>query len=328
MGEALAGGLGNLGGDAHDLGPQLEPALLDAAGGRLSDIRWFRTAWQRGGAATAFARVMVDGGPVRDVVVKVPMGPTEHRVCVAMGEGDGPGPRVVVHGTELGGWDLGWVVMERVEGEPASRSLCKESFEHLFRCAAHFAKRAAATIQMCPVRKEWDWESLLEKARQGARDNHLAHASDWVDRIKHLQRGLSRIVGVWTSRPMSGWCHGDLHPGNLMHRAPGSPWGEACALLLDYAECHLGHWVEDAVYVERQFWAKPELLFGVKPVSMLAKMRREAELETDGDYAELAAIRRVLMAAVAPAFLEREGHPAYLEAALGVLSKTLPTIHK
>jgi hypothetical protein len=99
-------------------------------------------------------------------------------------------------------------------------------------------------------------------------------------------------------------------------------------VLLDFAECHVGHWVEDAVYVERQFWAKPDLLFGVKPVSMLAKLRREAELETDGDYAELAAVRRLLMGAVAPAFIEREGHPAYLEAALGVVSKTLPTLVK
>jgi hypothetical protein len=325
MSESLPAGPGI---DAHDLGPQLEPALLSATDGRLSDIRWFRTAWQRGGSATAFAKLAHDGSGARDVVVKLPVGPTEYRATVALGDGEGPGPKVPLHGTELGGWDLGWVVMERIEGEPESRDLCRESFENLFRCAARFALRAERVMTSCPMRTEWDWVSLVERAREAVRDNHIAHEGDWIDRIKHLQRGLAKVVGVWTSRPMSGWCHGDLHPGNLMRRSKGSPWGSECPLLLDYAESHVGHWVEDAVYVERLFWAKPELLFGVKPVSMLAKVRRECGLETDGDYAELAAIRRALMAGVAPAFMEREGHPAYLEAALGVLTKTLPTILK
>jgi hypothetical protein len=326
MGEGLPEGLGV---DAHDLGPQLEPALIDATDRRVSDIRWFRTPWQRGGSATAYAKFHSgDGAGPRDVVIKMPVGPVEYRASVAMGDGNGPGPCVVEHGTEVGGWDFGWMVMERVVGEPASRSLCRESIEHLFRCAAMFSKRAAASMPPRPPRAEWDWEDLLDKARHAVRDNHLAHEGEWIDRIKHLQRGLSRVLAVWNARPQTGWCHGDLHPGNLMFRSEGSPWGDACAVLLDFAECHVGHWVEDAVYVERQFWAKPDLLFGVKPVSMLAKLRREAELETDGDYAELAAVRRVLMGAVAPAFIEREGHPAYLEAALGVVSKTLPTLVK
>jgi len=314
--------------DAHDLGPQLEPALVAATDGRLTDIRWFRTAWQRGGAATAFARLADESHGSVDVVVKLPMGPTEYRASVGLGDGGGPGPRIVLHGTELGGWDLGWVVMERIHGEPASRELCKEAFEHLFRCAAQFALRAEQVMTSCPMRKEWDWVALVDQAREAVRDNHIAHESEWIDRLKHLQRGLAKLVAQWVARPMSGWCHGDLHPGNLMHRSADSPWGDPSALLLDFAESHVGYWVEDAVYVERLYWARPELLFGVKPVSMLAKMRRELGLETDGDYAELAAIRRALMAGVAPAFLEREGHPAYLEAALGVLTKTLPTLLK
>ena len=326
MGEPLPDGLGV---DAHDLGPQLEPALIEACAGRLSDIRWFRTSWQRGGAATAYARLRdVDGGPERDVVVKLPVGPAEYRASVVMGDGEGPGPHVVVHGMELGGWDMGWVVMERADGEPASKNLSKQSFEHLFRCAARFARRAHDGLAKRSPPEEWDWEHLLEQARHAVRDNHLAHEGDWIDRIKHLQRGLGRVLSVWKARPRTGWCHGDLHPGDLVFRTGESPWGKPCAVLLDFAECHLGHWVEDAVYVERQFWTHPELLHGVKPVSMLAKMRREADLDTDGDYAELAAIRRVLMSAVAPAFLEREGHPAYLEAALGVLGKTLPSVVK
>lgn len=325
MGDPLPEGLGV---DAHDLGPQLEPALVDAAAGRLTDIRWFRTPWQRGGAATAYATLTDAKTGPREVVIKLPVGPTEYRATVAMGDGAGPGPCVALHGMEIGGWDFGWLVMERVEGEPASRDLCKESFEELFRCAAVFAKRAGDSMPPRAPRPEWDWEGLLEKARQAARDNHIAHEGDWIDKIKQLQRGVAKVAATWAARPMSGWCHGDLHAGNLMFRAEGSPWGDSCGVLLDFAECHIGHWVEDAVYVERQFWAKPELLHGVRPVSMLAKLRREAGAETEGDYAELAAIRRVLMSAVAPAFIEREGHPAYLEAALGVLSKTLPTVVK
>jgi hypothetical protein len=87
---------------------------------------------------------------------------------------------------------------------------------------------------------------------------------------------------------------------------------------------HAGHWVEDAVYLERLYWGRAEKLHGIKPVSMLAKFRRESGQEASDDYASLAHVRRVLMGSTAPAFLEREGHPRYLRAALENVEKSLP----
>lgn len=97
-------------------------------------------------------------------------------------------------------------------------------------------------------------------------------------------------------------------------------------MLLDLAEVHPGHWVEDAVYLERLYWMRPDALKGVKPVSLIARARKKHNLDTSDDYQRLADIRRVLMASCAPAFLQSEGHPRYLEAALGVLEKTLPRV--
>jgi len=76
--------------------------------------------------------------------------------------------------------------------------------------------------------------------------------------------------------------------------------------------------------LERQYWGHTELLHGVKPVSALAKLRRERGLPTDDQYAELCHARRVLMAACAPALLEREGNPKYLHAALELIERFLP----
>ena len=72
--------------------------------------------------------------------------------------------------------------------------------------------------------------------------------------------------------------------------------------------------------------ARHDALKGVKPVSLIARARKKHNLDTSDDYQRLADIRRVLMASCAPAFLQSEGHPRYLEAALGVLEKTLPRV--
>jgi len=141
---------------------------------------------------------------------------------------------------------------------------------------------------------------------------------------------LPHLVGLWAMRPINAWCHGDLHPGNAMRRdlvgAGGSGEGRAPCVLIDLALVHPGHWVEDAIYLERQFWGKPEGLFGIHIVSLLAKFRREAGLKTDGDYGLVANVRRVLMAACAPAHLAAEGNPKYLHAALETIDRVLPQV--
>src|SRR6185503_4504487 len=108
--------------------------------------------------------------------------------------------------------------------------------------------------------------------------------------IRAVQKMLPRLLERWQQRPMNTWCHGDLHLGNAMRR-PGAQPGQP-SVLIDLAMIHPGHWVEDAVYLERLYWAKPELLCGIKPVSELARLKREQGTLGQEDYAMLANTRR------------------------------------
>ena len=94
-------------------------------------------------------------------------------------------------------------------------------------------------------------------------------------------------------------------------------------VLLDLAFVHPGHWVEDAIYVERQFWAHPALLGKSKPVSLMGRHRRTLGLVSRGDHTRLASARRVLMAGCAPAWWDTEGSPAYGRRALQILETHL-----
>lgn len=323
-------------GHAHDLGPALQPALESACAGRLSNIRWFRTDWQMGGAATAYASLAsgLPDHPAQEVVIKLPVGPREHRAHSLL---DSPGdtqtpeapvPRLAAHGHELGGYDFAWLVMERLPGNPLSAHLHPEVFAELAEAAARFYACCTARWPLEPPRPDPDWSALLERAREAVKSNpSLTRAQDWTAAIKHVQRALPRLAQLWSDRATTGWCHGDLHPGNCMRRPDRSPWNAAPGcVLLDFAEVHPGHWVEDAVYLERLYWGRPQAIDGVKPVSLLAKARRAAGLDCSDDYGRLANIRRVLMAATSPAFLKREGHPAYLSAALEVIERVLPQV--
>ena len=317
--------------DAHDLGPALAPALMECCRNRLSELRWFRTDWQTGGAATAFGKfASEDGSGPREVVVKVPVGPREYRVMTALSDRDTPTPRVSAHGTELGGHDIAWVVMERFPGSPMSAKLHRDVIAHLVEAGVRFQEACGEVMPGDAPIREHDWEKLVDRGRECVRANEgtVPHAAQWLSALKHVQRVLPKLVQAWSGRDKHTWCHGDLHPGNCLHRPEGSAWGPSRYVLIDFAEVHRGHWVEDAVYLERQFWGRPQILDGLKPVSLMAQARRERGLDTSGDYGALANVRRVLMAATTPAFLEREGHPAYLNATLEVIEKLLPMIGK
>ncbi|TVQ64346.1 MAG: aminoglycoside phosphotransferase family protein [Phycisphaerales bacterium] len=316
---------------AGALGAALEPVLRDFCNGKLSEVAWFRADWQRGGAATGYATWAVEPGDEREVVVKLPVGPTEHRFTVGLAATDAPTPRVVAHGQEVGGYDLAWIVMERLPGDPLAAALHKEVFADLAEACAAFQRHAGA---LWPItgderrRADPDWGALLETARAAAKDSQIPHFARWNDAIKHTQKALPRMLAAWTARPITTWRHGDLHAGNAMRRPEGSPWGAPGCVLLDFAEVQPGHWVEDAVYLERMHWGRKDALDGVKPVSLLAKARRNAGMDTEGDYGVLANIRRVLTAASIPAFLDREGTPSHLNAALETLERLLPTVGK
>jgi len=311
---------------AHDFGPALEPILLEACNGRLSNIRWFRTDWQMGGAATAYGDFRFDGedGP-REVVIKLPLGPREHRMLVGLAETDAPTPRLAAHGDEIGPYHFAWAAMERLPGVPLSADLSKNTFRAVCEAAAVFYREAERLWPVAEAPDPPDWESLLARSRAVLRDNpQVPEHQRWTNAVKQTQKELDKLLRVWRSRPINTWCHGDLHPGNCMMRASASRWGEPRCVLFDLGEVHCGHWIEDAIFLERLFWGRPDVMKGVKPVSMLAKARRDNGLETEGDYALLANARRVLMAACVPAFLHREGHPAYMEQALRLLDRLLP----
>lgn len=319
------------GGSGSALASALAPALLDACAGRLSPIAWFRADWQRGGAGTGYAAWTFDDGSTRDVVVKLPVGPVERRFTVGLSETDAPSPRVVAHGMELGGYDLAWLVMERLPGDPLAAALHKEVFQELAEACAAFHHRAGELWPIGPDARraaDPDWGALIETARAAAKDSHIPHYAQWNDALKHTQKALPRLLAAWTARPINTWRHGDLHAGNAMRRPDGSPWGTPGCVLLDFAEVQPGHWVEDAVYLERMHWGRKDALDGVKPVSLLAKARRARGLDTEGDYGALANIRRVLTAASIPAFLDREGTPSHLNASLETLERLLPVVGK
>ncbi len=307
--------------DGHGLAISLGPALVKQCGGRLTSPEWFRSTWQHGGAATGFAHWNNDDGTQTDVLVKLPVGPVEFRWTTQLSseKRDHATARVIASGTAIGGYDLAWLIVERLDGQTLSHGWCKESLEDLLRAAAVMQARAAECAPITPATPSPDWSKLITRARDIARTSELPEAQHWNEIEKRVQKVLPRITARWDARPIDSWCHGDLHPGNAMRR------GKAC-VLIDLALVHPGHWVEDAVYLERQFWGKPDQLFGVHLVSMLAKHRRDLGLPTPGDYGALANIRRVLMAACAPVYMAREGHPRYLHAALETLDRLIPQV--
>ncbi len=318
-------------GDTHDLGSALEPALLHACNGRLADVRWFRTDWQISGASTAYGKyTLTPGEPPLDVVIKLPVGPREYRFLTGLAQTEAPTPRIAQHGNELGGYDFAWVVMERLPGNPPSAHLHKEVFEQLADAAACFYKHCAERWPLEAAPSPPDWSGMLTRAREAMKANpEIPHCREWIAAIKHTDKALPRLLTLWSGRAINTWRHGDLHPGNCMERPAGSPWKAAPGyVLFDLAEVVPGHWVEDAVYLERIYWGSPEALEGVKPVSLLAKARRALGLDTSDDYGSLANVRRVLMAATSPAFLQHEGRPAYLNAALTTIERLLPQVTK
>src|SRR5690606_12409434 len=153
--------------------------------------------------------------------------------------------------------------------------------------------------------------------------NGVAERQRWTEALKSLAHRLDSVTAIWESRGPIEWLHGDLHMANAMCREPGD---DAPVCLLDLAEVRPGHWVEDAVYLERQMWGFPERLRATKPVKAIGDARRRVGLDGGPDDARLATIRRVLLAGTAPAFMRSEGHPAYLRACLERLEQLLPQV--
>lgn len=294
------------------LAASLAPLLRERCNRCLGEIRWFRSTWQHGGASTGSATWTWPDGRTTPVIVKLPVGGVEHAWTARLGACDDqtwtesvdlPTPRVVAHDQTLGPYDLAWLIVERLEPHAAAAHPTRQWMEEILAAAAAFHARASSVQPITGHDARTDWEDLVAKSR--AATKNLGHeAQQWNETLKRVQKHLPRIVSIWESRAIDTWCHGDLHPGNALRRE--RPDGTHRCVLIDMAMVHPGSWIQDAVYLERILWSRPDLLDGFKPVSMLAKLRREAGLPTTGDYAAIANARRVLSAACAP--LEMGAH--------------------
>ena len=304
------------------LGAGLAPALHEACGGALSDIHWFRADWQRGGALTGYSTFTDDQGE-HPAVVKLPVPPREvywlRRLQPDQHEHGEIAPRLYASGEELGHYDFAWVVMERLPHGPLDSSWQGNEWELAAETLGRFYAVAATHEVDQPLRPE-DWPEILRRARKNIRERGVAEEQRWNKALKALQKKSKKLLAFWDKRDVTQWCHGDVHLANFMSRnkAPDGP-----VLMFDYAEARAGHWVKDAVYLEHLFWARPDRLAGVNIVKLISQKRKAHGLKLESHWPRLADVRRVLLAGSTPAYLQNEGNPAHVHAALGVLEQTL-----
>src|SRR6185436_14583537 len=102
------------------------------------------------------------------VIVKFPVGPCElrwttalgtrpldtwnHHDCLALAT-----PRVVASGHELGGYDLAWLITERLQGPSISSNLSAQAVTDLLSACADFqgAAARAAPVEKAPEPPHW-----------------------------------------------------------------------------------------------------------------------------------------------------------------------------
>lgn len=308
----------------------LAPSLIAAIGGpaRIRGLTWFRSTYQRGGGATGYATYVDDAGREHPVVIKAPINSVEYRWTVRLADAQKDAerpvtPRVLAHGTSMGDYDFAWLVIERLHGQPVGATITKQDVRDMLTAVARVEGLARELEPLKPdtEAKQIDFEKVIAKSREVVARQTIVtgtEAQHWRNELKEIMHRLPFLLARWQNRPCNAWCHGDLHPGNAMRRADGS------MVLIDFALLHAGHWVEDALYLERTSWGRPDGLCGVNPVKELALHRRELGMRDSEDYGMLACVRRVLTAACAPALMEREGSKVYLQAALEMIRKNLP----
>lgn len=302
-------------GGAHSMGVHLEPVLRKTCNGRLSSINWFRTDWQRGGALTGYAHYQDDDGLDQPVVVKMPVPPVELAWLKRLQEAPDVVPRLHASGEALNGYDMAWVVMERLPHGPLGAAWDGAEFDLLVDAIVRFHAAADAVNQPAPVRRK-DWNAILERARNNVHVHGLPESQRWNQALKKAGKKLKSWLKTINDRPDDDICHGDLHMANAMTRTlpPEGP-----ALLIDLACVKRGHWLDDALNFEYLFWSRRERLGGRKLCSMIAKLRKQHGLKVHEDWPKWAQFQRALLAMSTPAQLEHVGDPHHVHAALEVL---------
>ena len=300
-------------------GRLLEPVLRSVCDGRLSEVRWFRTDWQRGGAATGYATYKDDDGEERQAVVKLPVPPCELLWMKVLQDATDVVPRLYAGGELLGGYDMAWVVMERLPHGPLGSSWHGAEFALLVEAVGRFYL-AADAFPTHTRHTHRDWGAIHDRARRSVRDHALPEAQRWNKALKKAHRHYKEWVGIWDGRPMEYWCHGDLHLGNAMTRTE-PPHGPA--VLFDFAKVCVSHWVQDGVYLEHLYWGRPGDLNGHKLCKELAHRRKQIGLRVDKGWSDLANAKRALLAMSVPAKLDVDGNAHYVHGALEVLERAV-----
>mgnify|MGYP003956156139 CR=1 FL=1 len=304
------------------LASSLEPVLRKQTNNRVDNIHWFRTDWQRGGAATGFA-TWDSGDEQLEVVIKLPVNQRELLWTRKMQKPNGVVPLLLASGEELNGYDLTWMIIERFPVGPLGKHWESNNIERIAEAAARFTNAASEFPVDQDGRRE-DWDSLLKSAKISVRKNHIKNESTWKKSHSLLSKKLHYFMDIWRARRIDQWLHGDLHLANAMCR-DDSP--EAKVALIDLAEVHAGHWIEDAVYLERQLWGHKSRLKATKPVPAMAAARKNLGMRVDDDYSILVDVRRLMLAATAPAFMQSEGDPRYLASCLIQLQNALDRLN-
>ncbi len=308
--------------DSRSLAASLLPLLNEACDQHLADVAWFKADWQRGGAATATASYLQPDGSTIPVILKLPVVQRELLWLRRLQTIDAQHPvipRLYASGESLGGYDLAWVIIEKLPHGPLGLQWHSDHIARIADAAARFHAAARSFPVDQPPQVE-AWDDLIGESLENLRINPVAEKSRWIKATKRLRSNLDTIVEAWDSRATDEWQHGDLHIANALSR-DSMESGEVC--LIDLAEVHAGNWLEDAIYLERQLWARPERMKPLKPVKAMAMARKRHGLPVGGDYPRYAMIRRALLAGTAPKFIKSEGHPRHLEACLGWLETAL-----
>lgn len=305
-------------------GAILHHGLLRLHDGRLRDLNWFRTDWQRGGALTGYAVYDNDAGEACDVVVKIPVPPQERdwliRTQPEAHEFGDIAPKLYAYGDSVGTFDFAWLIMEKLKHGPMDHHWNGAEFDMLVETICKFY----AVSKAHPVKaeaKEQDWEGLIERSRKKVKEQYPQHAQTWNQLMKRARKKMKKILRVWGERDLNHWRHGDVHLGNAMTREP-APAGPA--LIFDFALARTGHWVEDAVYFEHLYWADPDRLGGRELVKMFAAGRKQYGLKVGAKYPLYADIRRVMLAATAPVSVMGAGNIRFIQAAMERLEALLP----
>lgn len=295
-------------------GAGLGDQLREACAGRLGQINFFRTDWQRGGALTGYSTFHADDGE-HAVVVKFPVPPRERRWLVHLQAFDNVAPRLYAHGDTIGSHDMAWVIMERLPHGPLGSAWNGHEFDLLLEAAGRFYA-AAAHVPVENLPPEKDWHAAYELSRRHIEKHDLGNEQRWKVALKAAHKKLDGWLKLWAQRPRNTWCHGDLHLANGLTRVP-PPDGPA--VLIDYAEVRPGCWVEDAIYFEYLFWARRQRLAGRRLCSQLAHELKKHGLDPHPRWPDFAQVRRALLAMSTPAMLEHAGDPHHVQAALEML---------